>query len=113
MKKGRKKRVRKIRGRIQSEKRGRKIVVFRSNSHILAQVVDLPSGKTLVSVFSKSLNLKESKGKVEVAFKTGEELAKKALKLGVKKVVFDRSGYRYHGRVKALAEGARKGGLNF
>ena len=51
--------------------------------------------------------------KTKIAFLTGEELAKKALKLGIKKVVFDRSGYAYHGRVKALAEGARQGGLKF
>ncbi len=113
MEKGRDKRKKGIRGRIRSGGRGRKIVVFRSNRHILGQIVDLPTGKTLVSSFSKKITLKEGKGKIEIAFKTGEELAKKALKLGIKKVVFDRSGYRYHGRVKALAEGARKGGLNF
>lgn len=113
MNKTKSRRVKKIRGKIRQDGRGRKIVVSRSNRHILAQIVDLPTGKTLVTVFSKNLIFKKELTKTKVAFSTGEELAKKALKLGVKKVVFDRSGYHYHGRVKALAEGARKGGLKF
>jgi len=106
-------RKKRIRARLKEMRRGRKLVVFRSNQHILGQIVDLPTGKTLVSFFSKSLDLKKKLTKTETAFATGKELGKKAVKLGVKRVVFDRSGYRYHGRVKALAEGARAGGLKF
>ncbi|MBL7078235.1 50S ribosomal protein L18 [Candidatus Shapirobacteria bacterium] len=113
MNKTKSKRIKKIRGKLKQGGRGRKIVVFRSNRHVLGQVVDLPTGKTLVTVFSKGLSSKKELTKTKVAFLTGEKLAQKALKLGVKKVSFDRSGYRYHGRIKALAEGARKGGLKF
>ncbi|MFH1601988.1 MAG: 50S ribosomal protein L18 [Candidatus Shapirobacteria bacterium] len=113
MKETRIRRARKIRGRIKKLNRGRKLVVCRSNSHILGQIVDLPTGKTLLSVFSKTLLKKKDKtDKTKIAYLTGEEIARKALSLGIKKVVFDRSGYAYHGRVKALAEGARQGGLS-
>ncbi|MCD6225550.1 50S ribosomal protein L18 [bacterium] len=110
---GSERRKRRISLKIKSTGRGRKIVVFRSNRHILAQIVDIVSGKTLLTVFSKTIKPKGKKTKTEVAFLTGKKLAEEALKKGIKRVVFDRRGYKYHGRVKALAEGAREGGLKF
>ena len=88
--------------------------VFRSNSNIFAQIIDDSEGKTLVSASSidKELSL-ENGGNVEAASKVGELLAKRAKKAKITKVVFDRGGYLYHGRVKALAEAARENGLEF
>jgi len=90
-----------------------RLCVFRSNANIYAQIIDDESGTTLVSASSldKELNLKNNN--IEAASKVGESLAKKALKAGVKTVVFDRGGYMYHGKVKALAEAARENGLEF
>lgn len=102
-----------------------RISVFRSNKHIYTQLVDDVSGLTLVSVNDMDIkkiknkkptneNSKDEKfKKINISFQVGEELAKKALKKKIKKAVFDKSGYKYHGRVKSLAEGARKGGLKF
>jgi len=91
-----------------------RLSIFRSNKHIYAQIIDDSKGKTLVAVSEKDLGkLKTKLVKTQIASLIGEMLAKKALKKKIKKVVFDRSGYKYHGRVKALAEGARKGGLEF
>ena len=93
-----------------------RISVFRSLKHIYAQIVDDEKGCTLV--FASTLNL-ETKDKLkstknlEAARLVGSDLAKRALAKNIKKVVFDRSGYLYHGRIKALAEGAREGGLKF
>ena len=90
--------------------------VFRSNNHIYAQIIDDQEGKTLVSVSTLdrqlSSDLKKGANK-EAAERIGQALAERAVSKGIKKVVFDRGGYIYHGRVKALAEGARKGGLEF
>jgi|SRR5574344_1000771 large subunit ribosomal protein L18 len=86
--------------------------VFRSNSHIFAQVINDENGTTLVSSSSVELKLKNG-GNVEGAKLVGADIAKKALKAGIKKVVFDRGGYQYHGRVSALADGARENGLEF
>jgi large subunit ribosomal protein L18 len=89
-----------------------RISVFRSNSEIYAQVIDDVAGKTLAS--ASSLELKNAKGtKSELAGQVGKALAEKAKAAGIEKVVFDRGGYLYHGRVKALADGAREGGLKF
>lgn len=94
--------------------RGRKLVVYRSNQYVWVQLVDMTTGKTLFSGNSKALFKKgDKKTKTEIAFIVGEQLAKKAVSKGVKRVVFDKGGYRFHGRVKAVAEGARKGGLEF
>jgi len=93
-----------------------RLAVFRSNKFIYAQIIDDKESHTLVSCSEKELNkkdLKEKITKVEKASLVGELLAEKAKKAGVKKIKFDRRSYRYHGRVKALAEGARKGGLEF
>ena len=88
--------------------------VFRSNSNIFAQIIDDTEGKTLVSASSIDKELKlENGGNVEAATKVGELIAKRAKKAKITKVVFDRGGYLYHGRVKALAEAARENGLEF
>ena len=84
--------------------------VFRSNKQIYVQVINDIEGKTLAAASSLGL---EAMPKIEQAAKVGELLAKKAQEAGVKSVVFDRNGYLYHGRVKSLADAARKGGLNF
>lgn len=89
-----------------------RVTVFRSNTNIYAQVVDDVKRKTLFEASSLSKGLeKKNKKKVDQAFEVGKLLAKKALEKGIKEAVFDRNGYRYHGRVKNVAEGARKGGL--
>jgi large subunit ribosomal protein L18 len=87
-----------------------RLSVFRSNKYDSAQVIDDKKGTTIASMSTITLSSK-GKTKTEKAFEIGKELAKKTLGLKVKQVVFDRSGYRYHGRVKAIAEGAREGGL--
>jgi large subunit ribosomal protein L18 len=89
-----------------------RLVVFRSSKHIYAQVVDDTRGLTLVGAADTSEGLQvEGKGKTAKSFALGRLIATKAKAKGITKVVFDRGGYQYHGRVKALAEGARKGGL--
>lgn len=90
--------------------------VFRGLKHIYAQLIDDEAGKTLAGVHSKTIGKgKEEggKGKIGVAFAVGKALAEKAKEKKITKVVFDRAGYKYHGRVKAVAEGAREGGLKF
>jgi large subunit ribosomal protein L18 len=90
--------------------------VFRSNIHIYAQVIDDTTGRTLVAASSKDRALADSlsgKTKTERAEAVGQLLAERAKDAGIDKVVFDRGGYKYHGRVQALAEAARKGGLIF
>jgi large subunit ribosomal protein L18 len=90
--------------------------VFRSLSEIYAQVIDDESGNTIISVSTIDTNLRsdmEGKNKTEQARLVGEVLAKRAKEKGISEVVFDRGGYRYMGRVKALAEGARESGLRF
>jgi large subunit ribosomal protein L18 len=90
------------------------LCVYRSNRHIYGQIVDYNTGRTLLGISSKNADTGNSKkGKIDTSFKTGELLAQKAKKKNISKVVFNRSSYKYHGRVKALAEGARKGGLKF
>ena len=91
-----------------------RLSVFRSNANITAQIIDDEKGVTLVSASSleKELNLKNG-GNVEAAKVIGAEIAKRAKKAKIKEVVFDRGGYLYHGRVKALADACRDGGLEF
>ncbi len=89
-----------------------RLSVFRSNKYIYAQIIDDQVGKTVVGVSQKELPEKLP-SKIERAAALGELLAKKARECKIKEVVFDRGGYKYHGRVKSLAEGARKGGLEF
>ncbi len=89
-----------------------RMTVFRSNKGIYVQLVDDLSGRTLLA--SSSLKTEEEKGnKVEQAKRVGKLIAEKSLEKGISKVVFDRNGYLYHGRVKALADAAREGGLKF
>lgn len=90
-----------------------RVSIFRSNKHIYAQIIDDSNEKTLASSSDVSLKLKKGVNKTDKAMNVGEELGKKAISAKVKAVVFDRSGYKYHGRVKALAEGLRKAGLKF
>ena len=89
-----------------------RLCVFRSNKHINAQVIDDVKGVTLVSSSSVALKLNDG-GNVEGAKKVGEDIAKKCLEKKIDTVVFDRAGYIYHGRVKALADAARSAGLKF
>jgi large subunit ribosomal protein L18 len=91
-----------------------RLSVFRSNSEIYAQLIDDVNGNTLASASSKEKGITAHKGnKSEKSKLVGTAIAAKATELGLKEVVFDRGGYLYHGRVKAVAEGAREGGLKF
>ncbi len=99
-----------IRGRISGTAARPRMSVFRSNKAIYVQLIDDLAGKTLVSASSKGI---EEGTKSEIAAMVGENVAKKALEVGIESVVFDRNGYLFHGRVKSLADGARKGGLKF
>lgn len=103
-----------IRSKVQGTATCPRLNVYRSTSHIYAQVIDDTKGVTLAScsTLAKGVNVK-GKTKVEAAEIVGETVAKAALSKGIETVVFDRGGYLYIGRVKALAEGARKAGLKF
>ena len=90
-----------------------RLVVFRSNSEIYAQIIDDTKGVTLVAASSRDKDLKATGTKTEKAKHVGQAIAKKALAAGIESISFDRGGYLYHGRVKSLAEGAREGGLKF
>ena len=103
-----------VRNKIVGTKSVPRLNVFRSNSNIFAQIIDDEASKTLVSASSIDKELKlENGGNTEAASKVGELLAKRAKKAKISEVVFDRGGYLYHGRVKALAEAARENGLKF
>jgi large subunit ribosomal protein L18 len=105
-------RHRRVRGKITGTAERPRLVVFRSNRGIFAQLVDDEAGRTLAS--ASWLQLRPTKGtKTEQAAEVGKALAAAAKKAGIESCVFDRAGYLYHGRVKALAEGAREGGLRF
>jgi large subunit ribosomal protein L18 len=114
---GRERRHLRIRKRIKGETGRPRLVVFRSNKHIYAQIVDDVLGKTLVGVCGSSKavtgRIKADEERFAESRSVGEEVAKRALEKGIEKIVFDRAGYRYHGRVKALADAARKAGLQF
>lgn len=101
-----------IRKRVSGSQAKPRLSVFRSNAAIYAQLIDDNAGRTLAA--ASSHELKDATGtKVDVSKAVGAKLAEKALGAGITEVVFDRGGYLYHGRVKALAEGAREGGLKF
>lgn len=104
------KRHKKIRKQIVGTSNRPRLSVFKSDQHIYAQIIDDSKGATLIA--DSDLKIKDGT-KLDKALKVGEALAKKALKKKIKQVVFDRGGFIYHGRVAALAEGARKGGLEF
>ncbi len=122
-KEARERRHRRVRAKIKGTAERPRLSVFRSLKHIYAQLIDDTQGNTLVA--ANDLEIKKISQKIEKddldkfstkvrkAYLVGQLLAEKAIKKGIKKVVFDRGGYKYHGRVKALAEGARKGGLKF
>jgi large subunit ribosomal protein L18 len=109
---GRARRKLRIRKKVTGTPELPRLTVFRSNKQIYAQVVDDSQGATLVQATSLKLDKAEI-NKSQVAEKVGEEIAQLCIGKGIKQVVFDRNGYIYHGRVKALADGARKGGLEF
>ena len=91
-----------------------RLSVYRSNKHLFLQLIDDKKNKTILGISDKKLNLKKKNvKKTNVAHEAGKLLAKMALELGIKNAVFDRGGYRYHGRVQKVAEGAREGGLKF
>ena len=94
-----------------------RLVVYRSNRHFESQIINDFEASTLASASSKDLNLKKdigsSKSKIQISTIVGESLAKKAVAKKIKKVVFDRNGYPFHGRVKAFADAAREAGLEF
>lgn len=104
-------RRRRVRSRVSGTSSRPRLSVYRSLSQIYAQLIDDTTGKTLAAADSAALKAKGTK--TELATKVGELIAKKALDSKISSVVFDRGGYMYHGRVKALAEGARSAGLQF
>ncbi|MEN8139974.1 MAG: 50S ribosomal protein L18 [Thermodesulfobacteriota bacterium] len=108
------KRIRRVRKKIFGTPEKPRMRVFRSLNHIYAQIIDDTNGVTMVATSTLEKSLKgETGSKVEKAQKVGEILAEKAKALGISQVVFDRGGNIYHGRVRALSEGARSGGLDF
>jgi large subunit ribosomal protein L18 len=109
-------RHRRLRRRIRGSAERPRLAVFRSLNHIYAQIIDDETGRTLVAADSRGPEFRgraKSGGNIEAAKVVGELLAQKAKAAGVEQVVFDRGGYQYHGRVKALADAARTGGLHF
>lgn len=107
----REKRHLRVRKNIFGTKESPRLAVFRSSQHIYAQVINDEEGKTLA--FESDLKLDKKHPKIDRAFEVGKKLAEKAIKQGVKKVIFDRGGFLYHGRVEKVAAGAREGGLEF
>lgn len=105
-------RIRKgIRKKISGNAERPRLTVFKSNRRIYAQIIDDASGHTMA--FASSQELNAANATIETAKQVGSSLAEKAKGSGISSVVFDRNGYKYHGQIKALAEGAREGGLNF
>jgi large subunit ribosomal protein L18 len=109
----RERRHRRIRGKVAGTAERPRLAVFRSNKGIFAQLVDDESGKTIAGASWLGLSKSFKGSKTEQAEAVGKAVAEAAKKAGIEAVVFDRGGYLYHGRVKALADGAREGGLQF
>ena len=107
------KRHKRVRGKISGTPERPRLNVFRSEANIYAQVIDDVNGVTLVSASSLDKSFEGKGGNIEAARKVGQMVAERAKAKGIDTVVFDRGGYVYHGRVAALAEGAREGGLKF
>lgn len=107
------KRKKRIRAKIFGTLERPRLAVFRSNKNIYAQLIDDKKGHTMVSAYNKEIKDTTKLNKVLEATEVGKLLAKKAIDMKITTVVFDRRGYKYHGRVKALADGARSGGLIF
>lgn len=107
-------RHKRVRAKVKGTAERPRLSVFRSNRGVFLQLVDDAAGKTLVSMGMEGTGAKKEKGtKTELALRAGEGLARSAVEKKITAAVFDRGGYRYHGIVKAVAEGARKGGLKF
>ena len=106
-------RHRRVRKKVRGTAERPRLAVYRSNKHISAQVIDDRTGRTLASATTLEADLKATGGNVEGAAKVGTLLAERAKAAGIDAVVFDRGGNRYHGRIKALADAAREGGLEF
>jgi len=109
---GRERRKLRVRGNVSGTAERPRLTIFRSNSHMYAQVIDDQNGTTIASASSLQMKLKTG-GNVASAKEIGKAVAERAIEKGVKKVVFDRGGYLYHGRIKALADAAREAGLEF
>ena len=107
------KRHKRVRGKISGTPEIPRLDVFRSNAHIYAQIIDDVNGVTLAAASSNEKGFEGLGSNCEAAGKVGKLLAERAKAKGIENVCFDRGGYLYHGRVKALADGAREGGLNF
>lgn len=106
-------RHKRVRAKISGTKERPRLCIFKSTKYIYAQLIDDERGKTLVAVSSRELKKVKNAKKVDLAKEVGKLIAKKAKDKKIEKVVFDRGGYQYHGRVKAVAEGAREEGLKF
>ncbi|MDE6922911.1 MAG: 50S ribosomal protein L18 [Oscillospiraceae bacterium] len=106
-------RHKRVRGKVSGTPERPRLNVFRSETNIYAQIIDDTKGITLVSASSQEKSFEGPGSNCEAAKKVGEAIAQRAKDKGIEAVVFDRGGYLYHGRVKALAEGAREGGLQF
>lgn len=107
------KRHNRVRGKISGTAERPRLSVFRSENHIYAQIIDDVAGNTLVAASTVEKGFEGNGGNVEAAKKIGNTIAERALAKGIENVVFDRGGYIFHGRVAALAEGARESGLKF
>ena len=107
------KRHARVRGKISGTAERPRLSVFRSENNIYAQIIDDVAGNTLVSASTVEKGFEGNGGNIEAAKKIGAAIAERALAKGIEEVVFDRGGNIYHGRVQALAEGAREGGLKF
>ncbi|WP_278351511.1 50S ribosomal protein L18 [Chryseobacterium gleum] len=104
---------RRVRGKISGSSELPRLSVYKSNKEIYAQLIDDKNGKTLVSASSREKGVEAKGTKTEVSAAVGKAIAAKAIAAGIESIVFDRNGFVYHGRVKALADGAREGGLKF
>lgn len=119
----RQRRHNRVRARVIGTVQVPRFCVFRSNSHIYGQLIDDEKGKTIISGSDKNIKISKPKSKDQnnngiaaktaIAFEVGKFIAKEAIGKKIEKVVFDRAGYKYHGRIKAMADGAREGGLKF
>ena len=110
---GRQRRHYRVRRRVRGSATRPRLAVFRSNRYIYAQVIDDDSGRTVAAASSKEAALRDRRLTRETATEVGKLIASRAKEAGVGRVIFDRGGYAYHGRVKALADGAREEGLEF
>ena len=104
---------RRVRGKISGSADLPRLSVYKSNKEIYAQLIDDKDGKTLASASSREKGVDSKGTKVEISAAVGKAIAQKAKAAGIENIVFDRNGFVYHGRVKALADGAREGGLKF